>query len=99
MTVARRERRLTPAWPYDDGRAATGIGRSVPSEVREVGMELERDPVAVVTLRYDFRPSAPAPHHRTRVRPGASPGARMDDPAGGGPLRPRAVTIGPNRVR
>jgi hypothetical protein len=44
-----------------DGRAATGIGSSVPSEVREVGMELERHPVAVVTLRYDFRPSPPRP--------------------------------------
>jgi hypothetical protein len=52
--------RLAPSWRHD-GRAATGIGRSVPSEVREVGMELERHPVAVVTLRYDFRPSPPRP--------------------------------------
>jgi hypothetical protein len=59
--------RLTPSWRYD-GRAATGIGRSVRSEVREVGMELVRDPVAVVTLRYDFRPPVPRP-----VVPGFSP--------------------------
>jgi hypothetical protein len=50
----------TPSWPYDD-RAATGIGRAVRSEVREVGMELDPDPVAVVTLRYDFRPLIPRP--------------------------------------
>jgi hypothetical protein len=58
--VGTARRRPTPGWPYD-GRAATGIGSSVRSEVREVGMELERDPVAVVTLRYDFRPSFPRP--------------------------------------
>ena len=52
--------RLTPSWRYD-GRAATGIGSSVPSEVREVGMELEQHPVAVVTLRYAFRPTPPRP--------------------------------------
>jgi hypothetical protein len=52
--------RLTPSLRYA-GRAATGIGESVSSEVREVSMELERHPVAVVTLRYDFRPSAPRP--------------------------------------
>jgi hypothetical protein len=52
--------RQTPSW-RDDGRAATGIGASVPSEVREVGMELDRHAVAVVTLRYGFRPSRPRP--------------------------------------
>jgi hypothetical protein len=61
-------RRPTPSWPYD-GRAATGIGRCVRSEVREVGMELERDPVAVVTLRYEFRPLVPWP----LVVPGFAP--------------------------
>jgi hypothetical protein len=53
-------RRLTPHW-RGDGRAATGIGNSVQSEIREVGMELEQHPVAVVTLRYDFRPLVPRP--------------------------------------
>jgi hypothetical protein len=52
--------RLAPSW-HDDGRAATGIGSSVPSGVREVDMELDRHPVAVVTLRYHFRPSRPRP--------------------------------------
>jgi hypothetical protein len=52
--------RLAPSWCYD-GRAATGIGSSVSSEVREVGMELERYPVAVVTIRYEYRPSPPRP--------------------------------------
>src|SRR5262249_59986969 len=61
-------RHLSPGWP-DDGRAATGIGRSVRSEVREVGMELERDPIAVVTLCYEFRPLAPRP----LVVPGFAP--------------------------
>ena len=54
-------RRQAPGWPYDDGQAATGIGRSVRSEVREVGMDLERDSVAAVTLRYRFRPLVPRP--------------------------------------
>ena len=54
------ERRPTPPGPTT-GQAATGIGRSVRSEVREVGMDLERDPVAVVTLHYDFRPLVPRP--------------------------------------
>jgi hypothetical protein len=62
-------RRLHPGWPYPDGRAATGIGSSVRSEVREVGMELERDPVAVVTLRYEFRLVVPRP----LVVPGSAP--------------------------
>jgi hypothetical protein len=43
------------------GRAATGIGCSVTSEVRVVSMELEHDPLAVVTLRYDFPPTPPRP--------------------------------------
>jgi hypothetical protein len=53
-------RRPTPDWPHNR-RAATGIGSSVSSEVREVVMELERDPVAIVTLWYDFRPLVPPP--------------------------------------
>ena len=60
--------RRTPSWPYG-GRAATGIGRSVLSEVREVSMELEPDPVADVTLRYEFRPLVPRP----LVVPGFAP--------------------------
>ena len=52
--------RLPRQWRYG-GRAATGMGNSVRSEVREVGIELERDPVAVVTIRYDFRLPVPRP--------------------------------------
>ena len=48
-------------WPYHYGRAATGIGSSVRSEIRVVGMEFERDFVAVVILRYDFRQLVPPP--------------------------------------
>jgi hypothetical protein len=44
----------------------------VRSEVREVGMELERDPVDVVTLRYDFQPLVPPPV----VVPGFAPEPR-----------------------
>jgi hypothetical protein len=60
--------RLRPSWRYD-GRAATGIGCSVPSEVQQVSMELERHPVAVVTLRYDFR----QPYPRPLIVPGFAP--------------------------
>jgi hypothetical protein len=52
--------RRSPSWRFD-GRAATGIGSSVTSEVQEVGMELERHPVAVVTLRYEFPRHPPRP--------------------------------------
>jgi hypothetical protein len=52
--------RLTPSRRHD-GRAATGIGSSVPSEVLEVSMELEPHAVAGVTLRYDFRQLPPRP--------------------------------------
>jgi hypothetical protein len=64
----RSRKRLTPSWRYDS-RAATGIGRSVRSEVQEVSMELQRDPVAVVTIRYAFRPY----HPRPLIVPGFAP--------------------------
>jgi hypothetical protein len=72
-------RRLPPYW-HHEGRAATGIGRSVPSEVREVQMELEREPVAVVTLRYAFHHSytRPKPAPGFAPEPGES-GTRPDD--------------------
>src|SRR5262245_42459972 len=47
-------------WRLEE-RAATGIGSSVPSAVRVVGMPLERQPVAVVTVRYAFRYVPPRP--------------------------------------
>jgi hypothetical protein len=43
------------AAPSDD-YAATGMGRSTRHEVEEVEIELERRPMAVVALRYEFRP-------------------------------------------
>jgi hypothetical protein len=53
-------RPVDPFWRYD-GRAATGIGSSVRSEVQVVSMELEPDPVALVILRYGFRLPSPRP--------------------------------------
>ena len=38
----------------DDEYAATGIGRSVRNDVRWVDMELESQPVAEVTIRYEY---------------------------------------------
>jgi hypothetical protein len=59
---------LSRFWHYD-GRAATGIGSSVRSEVRAVSMELEHHPAAVVTLRYDFWRAPPRP----MIVPGFAP--------------------------
>jgi hypothetical protein len=50
-------------------RAATGIGRFVGSSVGVVDMELEPDPIAVVTIRYEFRRPGPWP----QPRPGFAP--------------------------
>ena len=53
----------------DDGYAATGIGRSVRNDVRWVDMELERQPVADLTIRYEYYSELlrlgvfPRPHH------------------------------------
>jgi hypothetical protein len=41
----------------DDDYAATGIGRSVGNDVRWVNLDLERDPAADVTIRYEYRPA------------------------------------------
>ncbi len=41
--------------PPDDESAATGIGRSVQNEVRWIRMDLERQPAAEVTIRYEYR--------------------------------------------
>jgi hypothetical protein len=41
----------------DDEYAATGIGRSVGNDVRWVNLDLERDPAADVTIRYEYRPA------------------------------------------
>lgn len=48
--------RATPTAPdVDDEYAATGIGRSVSNDVWSVEMDLEPQPAAEVTLRYEFR--------------------------------------------
>ncbi|MDT7605275.1 MAG: hypothetical protein QOF61_3272 [Acidobacteriota bacterium] len=41
----------------DDELAATGIGRAVGNDVRWVNLDLEREPSANVTLRYEYRPA------------------------------------------
>lgn len=40
--------------PPDDDYAATGIGRSVRNDVQWVNMDLERQPVAEITIRYEY---------------------------------------------
>jgi hypothetical protein len=40
----------------DDEYAATGMGRRTRHEVEQVSVELERSPVASISLRYEFRP-------------------------------------------
>ncbi|MDT7542969.1 MAG: hypothetical protein QOE33_2873 [Acidobacteriota bacterium] len=41
----------------DDEYAATGIGRSIGNDVRWVNLDLEREPAADVTIRYEYRPA------------------------------------------
>ena len=56
--------------PPDDKSAATGIGRSVHHGVEWVNMDLQRQPIAEVTIRYEYRPTLvrlgilPAPYPR-----------------------------------
>jgi hypothetical protein len=50
--VAKEKRRDVS--PPDDEYAATGIGRSVQNEVRWVNMELDSQPAAEVTIRYEY---------------------------------------------
>jgi hypothetical protein len=45
------------AAPVDDDYAATGIGRSVGNDVRWVNFDLEREPAADVSIRYEYRPA------------------------------------------
>lgn len=62
----------------DDDYAATGIGRSVGNDVRWVNLDLERDPAADVTIRYEYR--------NALVRLGVLPRPVVADPD---PLRRR----------
>ncbi len=49
-----RDRAIAPA--PDDDYAATGIGRSVNNDVYRVHLDLESRPVAVLNIRYEYRP-------------------------------------------
>ena len=51
--TARRQRDAVTSAP-DDEYAATGIGRSVRNDVQWINMELERQPAAEVTIRYEY---------------------------------------------
>lgn len=51
--TARQQRDTTVIAP-DDEYAATGIGRSVQNDVQWINMELERQPAAEVTIRYEY---------------------------------------------
>lgn len=67
--------------PHPANRAATGIGSSVAYTVRRISMDLESDPVARITLHYDF--SHPWRHPDDRLS--FSPEPPDDDP---GPFCP-----------
>ena len=43
--------------PADDDYAATGMGRRTRHEVEEVAIDLERQPIASIAIRYEFRPT------------------------------------------
>jgi hypothetical protein len=49
-----RQKSQSVAQPKDDDYAATGIGRSVGNSVRWVNLDLEPNPVAEVTIRYEY---------------------------------------------
>jgi hypothetical protein len=66
--------------PQVDDFAATGIGRQVDHAVRRVDLDLEKTPVTVMELRYEY--------HAALVRLGVLP--RGDDPARGLARRERA---------
>ncbi|MFL6227820.1 MAG: hypothetical protein ACJ741_03465 [Pyrinomonadaceae bacterium] len=51
-----RDRAVAPK-SDDDEYAATGIGRAVGNDVRWVNLDLEREPSAQVTMRYEYRPA------------------------------------------
>jgi hypothetical protein len=71
-------RERMPRRPARD-RAATGMGGSLGSPVRVVDMELDPDPVAVVTIRYDFRRPRPWPEPLPRFAPERGGATRRDD--------------------
>lgn len=54
---AARQKAESIAPAPDDEYAATGIGRSVRHDVRWVNMELDSNPAAEVTLRYEYYPA------------------------------------------
>lgn len=52
--AARKERKSEANSAPDDESAATGIGRSVHNDVHWVQMDLDRNPAAEVTVRYEY---------------------------------------------
>jgi hypothetical protein len=73
-------------WRYEDG-AATGMGRSEGSEIRVVAMELERQPVGEVELRYLYRHVWRGPEPMPLFAPAAEAPHRTDLGAGREELR------------
>jgi hypothetical protein len=53
---ARAKSLPAPSARKADEYAATGIGRSVRNDVRWLNLDLQRDPVASVSFRYEYRP-------------------------------------------
>lgn len=45
----------SPAPTPDDTSAATGIGRSMRNDVRRINMNLDSQPAAAITIRYEYR--------------------------------------------
>ncbi len=66
------------SFEYDEGRAATGLGRSERREVDVVDVGLERLPVAEVEIRYAYPPSW------YRPEPGPHRGSEPGTPSRGG---------------
>jgi hypothetical protein len=52
---AAKQPRMQSYPPPDDESAATGIGRTVRNDVQWIKMDLERQPVGDITIRYEYR--------------------------------------------
>lgn len=52
---AAKQRSVSPYPPPDDESAATGIGRTVRNDVQWIKMDLDSQPAAEITIRYEYR--------------------------------------------